>query len=414
MSDASDDSLAVAFTDATLKAYIAATPPLAKHFPGMLGALQVTEIGDGNLNFVFFVGGTEAALAIKQALPYSRMSGGSRALTCERLGFETRALQAFAKLAPELVPAVHHYDAERSLMAQTFLSPHIILRKGMIAGTSYPRLADDISTYLARCLFGTSDLALPPSTKREMVADFAGNIELCEITERLVFTQPFNHSDNNRYSAELQDAVTALQADARLQMRVRDLKHRFLSRTDALLHGDLHTGSIMLTPESTKVIDPEFASFGPMGFDIGMLLANLMLSYHAQPAYPGDRRDYQKEILLMVEEIWTGFATKFRALALEPTGMGVLAAPNFDGVAGFAEMRVAAIDAYIDDVLQDSVGYAGVEMIRRTIGVAHTLDYDEIVDARQREICERAVLDHAVSLLTRRDRIRSIQDMTRI
>ncbi len=46
----------------------------------------------------------------------------------------------------------------------------------------------------------------------------------------------------------------------------------------ALIHGDLHTGSIMVNEQDTKVIDPEFAFYGPMGFDVGTLLANLLLN----------------------------------------------------------------------------------------------------------------------------------------
>ena len=57
----------------------------------------------------------------------------------------------------------------------------------------------------------------------------------------------------------------------------------------ALLHGDLHTGSIMAEAGKTMVIDPEFAFYGPMGFDIGALLANLLLAYFASDGLAGDR-----------------------------------------------------------------------------------------------------------------------------
>ena len=42
---------------------------------------------------------------------------------------------------------------------------------------------------------------------------------------------------------------------------------------EALIHGDLHTGSIMVTESETRVIDPEFAFYGPMGFDVGAVSA---------------------------------------------------------------------------------------------------------------------------------------------
>ncbi len=32
------------------------------------------------------------------------------------------------------------------------------------------------------------------------------------------------------------------------------------------------------SPSETKVIDPEFAAYGPFGFDIGQFIANLLLN----------------------------------------------------------------------------------------------------------------------------------------
>lgn len=41
----------------------------------------------------------------------------------------------------------------------------------------------------------------------------------------------------------------------------------------------------MVTPASTQVIDPEFAFYGPMGFDVGAFLGNLILAYFAQDGH---------------------------------------------------------------------------------------------------------------------------------
>lgn len=62
--------------------------------------------------------------------------------------------------------------------------------------------------------------------------------------------------------------------------------------SQALIHGDLHTSSLMVTVNSTQVIDPEFAFYGPMGFDVGAFIGNLILAYYAQDglANEGDDR----------------------------------------------------------------------------------------------------------------------------
>ena len=73
--------------------------------------------------------------------------------------------------------------------------------------------------------------------------------------------------------------VAELRADRDLKVEAQRLKHLFAAKAETLLHGDLHTGSIMVTDDDTRVIDPEFAFYGPMAFDVGMLLANFWMSY---------------------------------------------------------------------------------------------------------------------------------------
>ncbi len=406
--------IAKAFNEETLKSYIAGQPHLHKIFNNDLSRVQITEIGDGNLNFVFFVTDQNAALAMKQALPYSRMSGGARLLTCERLAFETNALKEFKRLAPQYVPSIHHFDTKQSLLVMEFLTPHIIMRKGMIEGIKYPKFADHISTYLANCLFGTSDFSLEPSKKREMVAYFSRNVELCEITERLIFTEPFINSDNNRWTRPaLDEQVFALQNNAALKMRVAELKYRFLTRSEALLHADLHSGSIMVTETESKVIDPEFAVFGPMGFDIGILIGNLMINYFTQPAYANknnNRASYQDYILNLIEEIWDGFTKKFTLLWQSQRHGG--AYKNSDFSDSSTDMQQALNDAltqYLHNILQDSTGYAATEMIRRSIGRAHVLDIDMIENDALRSECEKEILSFAVSILENKQDFKSIR-----
>jgi thiamine kinase-like enzyme len=59
------------------------------------------------------------------------------------------------------------------------------------------------------------------------------------------------------------------------------LTAKFAMDGAALLHGDLHTGSIMCTETTTFVIDHEFAFYGPMGFDVGAFLAGGVENKHS-------------------------------------------------------------------------------------------------------------------------------------
>lgn len=92
-----------------------------------------------------------------QALPYIRCIGESWPMTKERAYFEALALREHGGLSPDHVPEVYHFDRTMSLIGMRYLEPpHIILRKGLIAGIEYPLLADHMSDYIARTLFFTS------------------------------------------------------------------------------------------------------------------------------------------------------------------------------------------------------------------------------------------------------------------
>jgi 5-methylthioribose kinase len=279
-----------------LRAYLAALPAVASRLGGSPAAWPISEVGDGNLNLVFIVKGTEGGVAVKQALPYVRLVGESWPLPLSRSHYEYLALTRQAELVPGLVPAVLLHDEALALVAMELLEPHIIMRKGLITGTLYPRFVDDITTFMARTLFFTSDLACPAAEKKQGIAAFAGNHALCKITEDLIFTDPYREAEQNRWTSPWLDATAArFRDDIEAHVAISRLKLKFMGSPEALIHGDLHTGSIMVTETETRVIDPEFAFYGPMGFDIGAVIANLVMGYFASAGHersPGERRAF--------------------------------------------------------------------------------------------------------------------------
>src|SRR5438270_3347786 len=244
--------------EAALRDYLAGVAELAALLGGEPASWSITEVGDGNLNLVFIVKGAAGGIAVKQALPYVRLVGESWPLPLSRSHYEYMALTHQARLAPGLVPAVLHHNEVLALVVMELIEPHIIMRKGLIAGTPHPRFVGDIATFLARTLFFSSDLAMPAARKKEGIAAFAGNHALCKITEDLIFTDPYRAAEQNRWTAPYLDAEAAsLREDMVLHVAVSRLKLKFMACPEALIYGDLHTGSIMVTENETKVIDPE-------------------------------------------------------------------------------------------------------------------------------------------------------------
>jgi 5-methylthioribose kinase len=364
--------------------------------------LVCREIGDGNLNLVFHVSeaGSSRSLILKQALPYAKVVGESWPLTLDRARIESEALIIQGRLAPGLVPIVHEYNADLALTIMEDLSDHIIMRKGLIEGTTYPLFAEHIGEFLARTLFFTSDFGMNRQEKKLQSGRFI-NPELCKITEDLIFDDPYTNSPNNNIDPGIADAAQALWTDRELHREVARLRYGFLTKGQALLHGDLHTGSIFVTAQSTKVIDPEFAYYGPMGFDIGAVLANLLLNYAAQGGRMADEhdcarmREYLRETVV---DVWEQFERTFRMLWSSHCGDRLLREAGY-------------VDAFLAELLQDTIGYTGSKMVRRIVGLAHVADIDGMQDDALRNRAQRAALAAGVALIKQHRSLTTINEL---
>lgn len=402
--------------EADLRNYLAATPPVAERLGGAADHWSITEVGDGNLNLVFIVKGASGGVAVKQALPYVRLVGESWPLPLSRAHYEHLALTQQGRLAPGLVPSIVHHDAALALTAMELLEPHIIMRKGLVAGTVYPAFTDHITTFMARTLFFSSDLALPAAAKKDAIASFAGNHALCKITEDLIFTDPYRVAEQNRWTSPWLDGTAAeIREDLDLHVAISRLKLKFLSSAEALIHGDLHTGSIMVTETETKVIDPEFAFYGPMGFDVGAVLANLLMAYFASVGHErsqGEREAFEGWVLSTVDQVWTEFADKFLALWRSEAAGDAYPLSLFPGEAGAARLETER-QAFMARLFQDAVGFAAAKIVRRILGLAHNIDFELIEDTKQRAICEARALRLARTLMVETASFTSIEVVTR-
>ncbi|KAG6761352.1 hypothetical protein POTOM_034567 [Populus tomentosa] len=394
--------------------YIKATPALSDKIGNNFDDLKIKEVGDGNLNFVYIVVSPAGSFVIKQAIPYIRCIGESWPLTKERAYFEALALREHGRLSPENVPEVYHFDRTMSVIGMRYLEPpHIILRKGLVAGIEYPLLAEHISDYMAKTLYHTSLLYHTSTEHKHNLAEFCGNVELCRHTEQVVFSDPYKVSEYNRWTSPYLDRdAEAVREDNILKLEVAELKSKFCERAQALVHGDLHTGSIMVTRESTQVIDPEFAFYGPMGFDIGAFIGNLILAFYAQDGHAdqgNDRKTYKEWILRTIKETWSLFYKKFTALWDEhKDGSGEAYLP---GIYNNPELHQLVQRKYMQDLFHDTLGFGAAKMIRRIVGVAHVEDFESIPDASKRAQCERPALDLAKMLLKERRKFQSIDEV---
>lgn len=373
--------------------------------------LYIDEIGDGNLNYVFIVKSIQnpkRALILKQAVPYLRCVGEEYPLSRERMTFEIRALNKFSETTPNYIPKLYNVSEEMSCVIMQFLDKHIIMREGMINKTIYPNFSEHISTFLAQNLFKTSSLYLNSKEKRGLVDKFNSNIELCKLTEDFVFTFAFmDHETNDEYAKE-HDLARELFDDVSFKKEVLDLKYKFMTQNDSLLHGDLHTGSIMLNENETYVIDPEFAFVGPFGFDIGALLGNLIMSYTSHVVLNSDDK-YKSWILETIEQVLTKFEEKFLMLWNNQEESSLVV----DGFINNSDLNEYKKEFMIK-ILQDSLGYAGCKMARRMFGIAGVADIREIEDKKIKDKAIKMTLDIAKTFVKTRKNITQIDTVLNI
>ncbi|VAW17352.1 5-methylthioribose kinase [hydrothermal vent metagenome] len=403
----------------TLGARLGSVKAITSRLGSNVSAWRVKEVGDGNLNLVFIVEGESGSIIVKQALPYVRLVGDSWPLPLKRAFFEYCALIRQGERDPGSVPEIYHFDESQAIIAMEFFTPHVILRQSLMAGKKHDGLARVLGGFCARTLFRGSDLSMKAAKRKADLALFADNVELCDITETLVFSDPYFDAERNHHTAGLDDIVTRLRADIDLKVEAQHLKAKFCNNAETMLHGDLHTGSVMVTANETKIIDPEFALYGPMGFDIGMLLANFWMAYFAQPGHAetkGARAEYQQWILEVIEETWGEFSREFSRLwRTERDGM--LYEKTLFEDQGQDLGSEQALEHRLQMIWGDTLGFAGIEIIRRTLSLAHIAEYDAIQNEKLRAECERRGLELGRHLVVNHNRINSmttINDLVRI
>ncbi|RWK10037.1 S-methyl-5-thioribose kinase [Mesorhizobium sp.] len=400
----------------TLPTRLGANAALTERIGKDASQWKVREVGDGNLNLVFIVEGDRGAAVVKQALPYVRLVGDSWPLPLKRSFFEYHALTRQERRAPGSVPAIYHFDEDQALIVMEYLSPHIILRRALIEGRELPNIARDIGLFMARTLFRGSDLSMVTRERKADLALFADNVELCDITENLVFSDPYFDARMNRHtSPQLDGLVAELRADRDLKVEAQRLKHLFAANAETLLHGDLHSGSIMVIDTETRMIDPEFAFYGPIAFDVGMLLANFWMAFFSQRGHEenGSRDSMRAYLLKVTAETWAIFRVEFSHLwRTERTGM--LYQRSLFEDQGDVLGSEQALDHMLSGIWTDLLGFAGIEVHRRILGLAHNADFETIADADLRASCEAKALKFGRHIAVNRRQIHSIDEVNNL
>ena len=364
--------------------------------------LDCKEIGDGNVNYVFrvFSKNSDRSIIIKQADINTRISYSQ--LNTDRARIEAELLQIEEKYTGEMVPKFYLFDPVMTCFVMEDLTGHEIMRYAVMREDSFPGFADKISTFMAETLINTTDFVLEPAEKKEMVKHFV-NPDMCEISERLVYTEPYTIPAEKGSVADgsIEFVNNDLQKDEHLKSEVGKLKLEFMNNAQALIHGDLHTGSIFIKPDSMKVIDPEFAFFGPIGYDTGNVIANLMFAWVRAMVSPIE--DEEKHVKFLE---WIKRTTKDTVDLFKMKSQKIMMEKTTDPLFSLPELQ----SWYLDTLIADTAGVAGLEINRRIIGIAKVKDITTIDDQEKRARAERILMETARHLIVERSNYKTGSD----
>jgi len=322
--------------------------------------VDVVEVTAGNMNRVFIASGPLGSLAVKQAPPWVQVAGPDWPIDPSRIVSEARTYERLADRVPESIPAIVAFDPDRFVLVMEDLSGLDVLRDVLVgelasgvtsSAIDFAQLGAVVGRFVGELAASTSVAALGAVAHSELI-ELAANPELCALTLDVVLDEPYREHEHNHWHPVLDDRVRALRDDAGVHEAVARVRRIFLEADEALIHGDLHSGSVMVGRgaddgrQLVKVFDPEFSFVGPIGMDLGLFWANLELA----------------------------------AFAADALGAHELAAARYSAVPASLAAFAAAWndDSTLDAIVADAWRFAGVEGIRRAAGYSHAADIERL------------------------------------
>lgn len=358
------------------------------------GPADVRDVTGGNMNRVFVARAGGRGVAVKQAPPWVQVAGPDWPASPERIAAEARAYGYLTDLVPDVVPVVHAFDAPAYTLVMEDLSDLRVLRDVFVDGVRLGSagaepdavvLGEAVGRFVGELTFATSDLGLS-SAERAALTAAAVNPDLCQLTLDVLLDEPYRPHEHNRFAPELRPDVETMYANDDLRTAVAELRYVFRTRAEALIHGDLHSGSVMVGrrdgADAVKVFDPEFSFVGPIGFDLGLWWANLAVAAAAADAV--GNRELAAARQAGVDASWAAFERVWRTRWPSRLDTGYP-----DGY----------LDAWLARIRREATGFAGIETVRRVAGYSHAADLTTLPDG-VRLATQRRVLAAAVQWIT--------------
>ena len=356
-----------------------------------IGEGSLEEDGDGFLNFVFRASDGHTNLIVKQSRSTGR-KGTFQNLSLKRGKLEYETMEIRKTIVPEYLPDLYFYDEENLVFATEDVSYLKIIRFQLNRSVMFPKFARQSAEYLAKTHFYTSEFYLDTGAFRDLTVHFM-NHKMRDIFDTNAFVtkeneeQTFGRSMNPKYDHFIRNILL----DPKVVLERYKLRRLFITKGEALLHGDFHTSNVFAGPDEIKVIDMEYTFCGPMSYDLGYMESHLLSQYACAAFRPyeteEERKKFQAYILTMMKELYDEYCRQLRICWKKD------AKPFYKDQEGL-------LQELEKDILSEMIGFCATSNFSRCSGEIGYPEYDAILDPVQHHnaVCLSMFLDYKIIL----------------
>ncbi|MCI0390198.1 MAG: phosphotransferase [Acidobacteria bacterium] len=299
---------------------------------GWLGAderlVSAAKAGEGNMNYTLRVRASARSFILKQARPWVEKYP-QIAAPWERALIEGRFYEVVST-EPQLaamMPKLLGLDAQSHIIALEDLGEAQDFTTLYQGAELNEAQLDELATYLTHLHRGFIGAAFK--------SDFA-NHAMRTLNHLHIFDLPLqadNGLDLDALTPGLYKAAQTLKQNERYVSVVRELGELYLSDGETLLHGDFFPGSWLKTARGVRVIDPKFCFYGPPEFDLGVMVAHLYLAGQKARLIERLLENYQPPLSLKLPLVW-----QFAGIEMMRRLIGVAQLPLNSGLERKAEL----------------------------------------------------------------------------
>ena len=294
-----------------------------------------------------------------------RTAGNTHDLDAARMRYETAVLIFWNAICEGITPEIYLLDEENCIIVMEDLTDLSLLRFDFARMAKHPQMPEKMGKFFARNLFYSSDLNLTKYRKDGLMKYF-NNPEYRALEPHL-FETCCIISDERPMPKKTWPMRKTLIENAAVQKRIAGLRYAFTEFPECIIHTDLHASNVMVDETKVKIIDTEFAGFGPIAQDIGRFTASFVLNFFS---WYGDdcihteqeKADYRDCLLQAIIQIYCSFEMELRKLIADHLD------ENYN-------LKRLDVDDYIKRHIDDALAYTALNACSRIAdrGLCHDL-----------------------------------------